>query len=141
MKYLGLLLISITLFSNCHSANGVNPKNKEVKNQLELEGKYLVTTLYGKDVSEHKLTLEFDKTNHKLSGFSGCNIYYCDYTISDSSFSIGIPGASKRYCEKNMELEKRFFQALSETTIKNQKSNLVILKNKDQKETIIAKKT
>ncbi|WP_299247213.1 META domain-containing protein [uncultured Aquimarina sp.] len=140
MKYLGLLLISLTLFCNCNSSNTATSKNNGTKNQVEPDSKYLVTSLYGKDVSEHKLTLEFDKANNKLSGFSGCNIYYCDYTVTDSSLSIGIPGASKRYCEKTAELEKEFFKGLSETIIQDRKNNLMIFKNKDQKETIVATK-
>ncbi len=140
MKYLGLLLISLTLFSNCNSVNTANSKNTEAKNQSEPEGKYLVTSLYGKDVSEHKLTLEFDKANNKLSGFSGCNIYYCDYTLTDSTFSVSSPGASKRYCEETMELEKTFFKALSELKIQNSKSNSLSFKNNSEETIIIAKK-
>ncbi|WP_299434372.1 META domain-containing protein [uncultured Aquimarina sp.] len=141
MKYVSLLLISLTLFSNCNSTKEVNSKNEEIKNQSEPEGKYIVTSLYGKDVSEHKLTLEFDKANHKLSGFSGCNIYYCDYTLSDSSLSIGMPGASKRYCEKTMELEKQFFKALSELKTKNIQKSTLALKNEKEEEILIATKS
>ncbi|AXT52658.1 META domain-containing protein [Aquimarina sp. BL5] len=141
MKYLGLLLISLTLFCNCNSTNTATSKNTETKNQSEPEGKYLVTSLYGKDVSEHKLTLEFDKANKKLSGFSGCNIYYCDYTVTDSSLSIGAPGASKRYCEQTMKLEKEFFKALSELKTKNLKEPTLTFKNENQNEILVAKKS
>ncbi|WP_298309948.1 META domain-containing protein [uncultured Aquimarina sp.] len=141
MKYLGLLLISLTLFCNCNSTNTATSKNTETKNQLEPEGKYLVTSLYGKDVSEHKLTLVITPKNKTISGFSGCNTYSCNYTSEGKTFSAGFPMASKMYCEKTGKIEKEFFKALSELKTKNLKEPTLTFKNEEEKEILVAKKS
>ncbi|WP_299218349.1 META domain-containing protein [uncultured Aquimarina sp.] len=141
MKYLGLLLISLTLFCNCNSTNTATSKNTEAKSQSEPQGTYLVTSLYGKDVSEHKLTIVISSESKTMSGFSGCNTYSCNYTSEGKTFSAGFPMASKRYCEKTAEIEKEFFKALSELKTKNLKETTLAFKNENEKEILVAKKS
>jgi len=134
MKYLSVLIIFITLFSNCNSTYGVNSKNKETKNQATLSGTYMVTTLYGEDVSEYNLTLEFDTNKKTISGFSGCNSYSCSYNVDGKSLITGFPIGTKMYCEKTSELEKKFFKIFSEEKsriLKNYTLNLVNSKNEN----------
>ncbi|WP_298544736.1 META domain-containing protein [uncultured Aquimarina sp.] len=141
MKYLGLLLISLTLFCNCNSTNTATSKNTGTKNQVEPDGTYVVTSLYGKDVSEHNLTIVISPENNTMSGFSGCNTYSCNYTTEGENFSAGYPMASKRYCEKTAGIEKDFFKALSELKTKNLKDPMLTFKNESEKEIIVAKKS
>lgn len=139
MKYLVFTLLLIT-FNNCNSTNNTIANEKTLQTNTELDGSYVVTSLYGEDISKHKLTIKFDKSTQKISGFSGCNMYYCTYTLTNSSFSIGIPGASKRYCEETMEIESTFFKALSEIRTKNQVSGSVIFDGEKKKAILTIKK-
>jgi len=123
MKYISLILLLFTI-SNCNSTKKMNEKDKSAQIFVEPNGTYLVTSLYNKDVSEHKLTLKFDSSTKQISGFSGCNTYSCGYTLENKKIGFGFAMASKMYCEKTADLEKEFFKALSKTKIINsQKSN------------------
>ncbi|MFD2562807.1 META domain-containing protein [Aquimarina rubra] len=140
MKYLGLLLFSITLLSNCNTLNAVNKKNDASQKGQELKGTYIVTTLYGKDVSEHKLTLIFDPSKKTLSGFSGCNSYTCNYSLDGKSLTTSFPIGTKMYCEKTSDLEKQFFKVFSEEKNKNLEGNILLLTNGKQENILSAKK-
>ncbi|MHA7058739.1 META domain-containing protein [Aquimarina sp. M1] len=142
MKYVGLLLFSLTFLSNCNTVNAVNKNGESEKQSEELQGTYIVNTLYGQDVSEHKITMNFNIQNKTISGFSGCNTYSCSYTKEDTSFSLGFPMASKRYCEQIADLEKNFFKALSELkTSKSLKGDFIAFNNTAEKEIIVAKES
>lgn len=141
MKYISILLISLCILSsNCNGIKTSTSKNKVTRTASDIHGTYFVQRLYREDVFEHKITMVFDHANLKLSGFSGCNMYYCDYTISDPSISIGIPGASKRYCEKTIKLEKQFFKGLSEIESITKTNNSITFNNNKGIEILLVKK-
>lgn len=140
MKYISFLLISLSLFSNCNSAKTGKTSDKAAQTTPELSGTYMVQTLYGEDISEHKLTMIFDPTNKSLSGFSGCNEYSCNYIAEEEKFSSGFPMATKRYCEKTGKIEKQFFKAMSEMKSKSITKTTLGFKNEQKQEIVIAKK-
>lgn len=129
MKYYALLLIFFLFLSNCNSVNAVNSNNKEAQNQSKLSGTYIVTTLYGKDVSSYKLTMIFDTTKNSISGFSGCNSYTCDYKANENSLNTGFPIGTKIYCEETSDVEKEFFKVFAEEKYKNLEGNILNLTN------------
>ncbi len=135
MKYVSFLFIFTMLFSNCNSTSKINSE----KNKSILEGTYLITSLYGEDVSEHKLTMVFDSANNLLTGFSGCNSYSCNYSSEGKSFSAKFPMASKKYCSETAKIEKQFFKALTEMKEKEFK-NKILSFQKDQGEEILTAK-
>ncbi|KAA1240780.1 META domain-containing protein, partial [Aquimarina sp. RZ0] len=109
--------------------------------QSEPEGTYLVTTLYGADVSELKVTMTFDNKNKTVSGYSGCNTYSCSYEqLEGGSVTFGIPNASKRMCLENTKVEKTFFKALSNSKKNSAKELGYIFKNSDDEAILDTKK-
>ncbi|MBW1295340.1 META domain-containing protein [Aquimarina litoralis] len=139
MKQVGLLLCCLFLFANCNSTKNTNSENNINKNQSEPKGTYDVITLYGENVSEHKLTIIIDPENKTMSGFSGCNTYTCDYTVKEKVYSAGFPMATKRYCEKSGNVEKQFFKALSELQTCNTDNKSLVFNDANKKEIITAK--
>ncbi len=112
MKYLFFSLVFLYNFMSCTSTN--KPASKETtKNDTVLSGNYLVTTLYGEDVTAHNLTMIFTPHTTSVQGFAGCNQYSANYTMEARTFRIGFPTATKIYCE-NDSTERLFFKALLE---------------------------
>lgn len=139
MKYIILILLLFS-FNNCNTTNKINAEEKSAQKIFEPEGTYLVTHLYGEDVSEHKLTIKFNKANGKISGFSGCNSYSCNYEITQEKISFGIPIGTKIYCQQTANLEKKFLRALSETVKKKTENNKSLVLSNNTKEIILAVK-
>lgn len=140
MKHLCLLFISIVLFNNCNTTKAANSKNDESNTQSEPEGTYLVTTLYGEDVSEMKVTMTFDHTTKTISGYTGCNTYSCSYEMEGKSATFGFPMASKRMCLENSQVEKKFFKALSNSKKNSTKKSGYVFKNTDDESILTTKK-
>ena len=130
MKLLLAILIVVAA-TNCNSAKTLDKKEEVNQTKEEPSGTYVVNLLNGKNISDQELTLKFDNRNNNLSGFSGCNIYRCSYKITEDSFKIGIPGASKRYCENTMDLETKFFEALSTISKYEYKENAIHFMNQN----------
>ncbi|MGY3795507.1 META domain-containing protein [uncultured Aquimarina sp.] len=129
MKYYTLLFTFFLLLTNCNSVNAVNSNNKEAQDTSKLNGTYMVTNLYGKDVSEYKLTMIFDTSKNSISGFSGCNSYTCDYIADKNSLNTGFPIGTKIYCEETSNVEKEFFKVFAEEKYKNLEGNTLNLTN------------
>lgn len=56
-------------------------------------------------------TLEFDM-NGKVNGFGGCNSFTGRFTVDGRTIKIGEIGATRKYCEGEMELENSYFKVL-----------------------------
>ncbi|MDH7447696.1 META domain-containing protein [Aquimarina sp. 2201CG14-23] len=140
MKNLLLVFISIALFSTCNSTKTSNSKNNGNQDNTELNGEYLVTNLYGEDVSEMKITMKFDTENKNVLGYSGCNTYSSPYTIEEGTITFGTPNASKRMCLDDTYIEKKFFKALSELKNISQKQSSLTFGNNNNDQVLIAKK-
>ncbi|SEL69038.1 Heat shock protein HslJ [Aquimarina amphilecti] len=141
MKYAGLFLISLLLFGNCNTMNAVNSNDTETVVQSKPKGTYLVTSLYGVDVSKHKLTLIFNPTKKTISGFAGCNSYSCEYNIEENSLTTGFPIGTKIYCEETSNIEKDFFKIFSEEKNQKLEGNILYLTNQNNQKILIAEKT
>lgn len=139
MKNFSLILLALSL-SFCNSTNKVQSEGKNTsKKEMVLNGSYKIATLFGKDISEHKLTIAFDAINKNASGYAGCNAYSSGYTLENNAISFGFPMASKRYCEKSGAIEKEFFKALSEIKQLKIETDKIHLLTSDQ-EIILATK-
>jgi heat shock protein HslJ len=75
------------------------------------------------------ITLTFDAANNKISGNSGCNSYFGNYTITDSQISFKGMVSTKMACPpEKMKLEQEFLTAISTVEsyiIKNNKLSLL----------------
>lgn len=134
MKSIILSILFSSVFLTCSSTkNQGTDSGTAEKSVSDLNGKYLVKELDGKDVSEHNITIEFNKETKTISGYSGCNTYSCAYKVEQNSISIDFPMATKRYCPETGDLEKNFFSALTSSAEASQKSKELIMKGKEGK--------
>lgn len=56
-------------------------------------------------------TLEFDMQG-KVKGFGGCNSFFGSFTVHGRTINIGEIGATRKFCDGEMELENSYFEAL-----------------------------
>ena len=73
-----------------------------------LDGDFEVTSLNGKDVSEHHLTISLDAPRQKITGFSGCNTYNLGVRQKGFQLRFSRVGTTRKYCEDTASLEKEF---------------------------------
>jgi len=72
--------------------------------------------MYGEDFSKlsSPVTLQFSETDHKVSGFGGCNRFFGSYEQTNSTLKITGLGSTKMYCQETMAVEDKYFKALQE---------------------------
>lgn len=123
MKFLLSLFTLVTLTGSCNSAKGALVEQKEVMAQNRLSGTYNIKQLESKDVTSKNLTITFNDSTNQVSGFSGCNTFFSNYTVIENTLKFGPIATSKKYCvtEQN-NLEQVFLKALNNV-------NAFILKN------------
>ena len=91
----------ITIVSQRNTSNVVNGVPL-------LDGNFEVTTLNGRDISEHHLTIALDAPRKKITGFSGCNTYSLGLRQKGFQLRFSQVATTKKYCEDTASLEKEF---------------------------------
>lgn len=137
-----LITLFITVFLlNCGGTKDATVMEKDTTNLTS--GKYIVSTVNGESISD--LTLEFDTDNKKVSGFSGCNRFFGDYTIEGNTLSFGALGTTRKMCApKDNTKEQNMLKTLAEVNgfkvsgdqlqlEKDNKTLLVAAQNTDNK--------
>lgn len=70
------------------------------------------STIADKDFLNKTPALNFDLSNNRISGNTGCNSLSGDLTVSGDSLSFGDIATTKMACHDAMEFENRFLKAL-----------------------------
>lgn len=85
--------------------------------------------MYGEDFStlSSPVTLQFSETDHKVSGFGGCNRFFGNYEQTDSVLKLTGLGSTKMYCQETMAVEDKYFKALQEVQSHSLKQNTLYL--------------
>ncbi|WP_138432656.1 META domain-containing protein [Winogradskyella algicola] len=114
MKFLLSIFTLAILTGSCNSKKATHTEQKKHMQQSGLSGTYKIKQLESKDVSFQNLTITFNDSTNQVSGFSGCNNFFSNYTIKENTIKFGPVAASKKYCgtEKN-NLESTFLKALN----------------------------
>jgi heat shock protein HslJ len=107
---LSVLIISV-LFSGCSSGDGVDNSKALLENTWVLKsmGGSPVNILPGKDI-----TLEFDKSLRRVSGFGGCNTYFGNYTHNKSGLTFSEIVSTEMACD-DLKTESDYFRFLQKT--------------------------
>lgn len=63
---------------------------------------------------ERDINFLFQKDN-KLTGFSGCNNFFTNYTVFNDTLKFSQVGATRKMCENSMEIENEFLQIFENT--------------------------
>ncbi len=136
MKFLFSLFILVIMTKECNNSkdasatNSVNNIKEDILFQKQhLSGTYYVTFLKEDNIQSLNLTLSFDESSNRVSGFSGCNRYSGAYIIKENSILFSELIATKMYCEKTQEIENSMLEYLSKINAFSLKENTLILKN------------
>ena len=109
-KYFTVLLF-IALISGCSSSK------KDVTSTGPEGITWKLETLNGSTVIpdlKDKITLSLNALTGKIDGFGGCNTFYGDYTIKNSSLTFTGIGSTKMACD-DLGTESSYFSALGST--------------------------
>lgn len=129
IKFLSLLLV-VFAFS-CNSTK-TSTKNSEM---IE-SGKYEITKLNGKDVTDKYLSMNIDLNENRISGYSGCNNFSGSLKADAKTLNASKVISTMRHCEDSQNIESKFLKGLAETnqyffkndvlTIKDKEGNIII---------------
>lgn len=124
-------VLSILFFNSCRAYPNETNTVKSSVDQIsrELKGLYLIDSLDGISTSI-ELTIEFNSNTNQVSGFSGCNTYFGNFTVNKKSLSLGQLASTKKLCQKeNNDIESRMLSLLAEVDAYEFKNNRLYLKN------------
>lgn len=109
-KFIMIALVSIFAFSSCKSGKEKIPKSeqKELTNDT-----FTVTLINMEPIDSKDVYMKIDLKKDRISGKGGCNSFGANFTQEDGTIEMGMPMATKMYCEESADLEHNFFQALS----------------------------
>lgn len=115
MKHLAIL-ISLIILKSCGSSNDIASLNKStdmITNEI-IKGTYVLEQLDTIEVTNDKLTLEFDSKTNRVSGFAGCNRFFGTYTTNGNTISFSELGATRMICQEEVnKKEHLFFQTMT----------------------------
>ncbi|NRD18741.1 META domain-containing protein [Winogradskyella eckloniae] len=138
MKILLSLFMLLTTLNSCDSSKKAMENSKKMEDSLS--GTYYITQLGDTDVSSNKITITFDTTTNKVTGFAGCNRFFGNYLLENNTITFSQIGASKKLCPGSASVsERHFLKALNTVNTFSIKDN--ILTFLDQETTLITATT
>lgn len=98
--------------------NSCDSSKKAIENsnkmQEKLSGTYYITELKDTDASSYKLTINFDENSNKVTGFSGCNNFFGNYTLLNNTLKFSDIATSKKMCQKDIvDVEYKLLKSLN----------------------------
>ena len=105
------LLVFTLIFTSCDETKKVI----DVAGNVQLSGNYTVTSIEGNSLSTTKPTISFAALSGRVSGNSGCNTYFADYTTNVNSLTFGELAVTKKMCanKNTMQVENNFLEAMN----------------------------
>ena len=97
--------------------------------ETDLSGEWVLKNLFDQDASSLKkpITLTFDLTEKKASGFAGCNQYFSKYSLASSEIKFTDTGSTKMFCEETMATEMKFLTAVEQVQSFKLEGNALLL--------------
>ena len=91
----------------------------------------------GKGADGRMVSINFDDNTNKVTGYAGCNNYFSLFTVDGESLSIGAMGMTRRYCEKQADLETKFSKVLANAKFYQIEQGKLLLKDSDKNITAV----
>lgn len=133
MKIIVLFFFTIIL-NACGSTNTTSSLSDNTMNNNKLDGNYTIKSLESQDNLSQALTIIFDSTTNRVSGFSGCNTFTGNYTLNNNILQIGTLASTRKMClENDNTLESKMLQTLGEINGFNIKDTTLTLSQGDKK--------
>mgnify|MGYP001822653624 CR=1 FL=1 len=135
MKFI-TLLISVALYCCGNSKEAANHQSHaEMKSMETLSGSYNITSIVNNEEIPEELSITFDNTTNRVSGYSGCNNFFGNYSVEGSTLKFSKFGMTKKLCKRFMDVEENMLKALEETSSFRFEDNVLNLLN--SKETLL----
>jgi len=136
MKFLISLFAIVMMTESCNSSKGSTSvdESQEKSNTMQdlLSGTYTLSEIENIDKLPMTLSINFDASSNRVSGFSGCNSFFGDYTTDGNTISFGPLATSKKYCQDAQnKIERQFLDVLSKTRTYKIEGNSIYLSNDD----------
>ncbi|APY08339.1 hypothetical protein BWZ20_08530 [Winogradskyella sp. J14-2] len=132
MKFLLSIITLVVLTGSCNSAKETLTEQKKHMAPSSLSGTYNINQLESKDILSKALIITFNDSKNQVSGFSGCNTFFANYTIKENTIKFGPIATSKKYCRPEQNnLENTFLKALNSINTFILKSDGVTFLNED----------
>lgn len=112
-------------------------KAKEMENTLK-SGDYKLISVEGESVDNPKAAFNIDIENNRISGNTGCNTFGGELSASQDNISFGMMQVTKMYCDKGMELERKFLGNLKDIKKFSYQGNVLQLLSADGKTLVTA---
>lgn len=121
------IIILATLIFTMSCSNTTNSKELLSTNDWEV-----ISILNSNEFSKNPW-MHFDLAKNKVNGNSGCNNFFGDLNLTDSTISFGTIGATKMMCP-DMTSEDALFNALPKVaSYKFDNDRLMLFNNKGEK--------
>ncbi len=136
MKFITLFL-SVALYCCGNAKEAANYQSHDEMKSIEtLSGTYTITLLGNNKELPDSIYLTFDDTTNKVSGFSGCNNFFGDYSVEGSTIQFGEFGMTKMLCKRFMDVEENMLNTLTLVNTFTIENDVLILRN-DKTESLI----
>ena len=134
MKFLISLFTIVIMAESCNSQKeSISAKEVQEKNssmQEELSGTYMVESIEAAKGFSEKLYISFDASTKAVTGFSGCNTFFGNYTTDGKTITFGPLATSKKYCQEGQNnIERQFLDALGKVDSYDIKEGFIYLSN------------
>jgi heat shock protein HslJ len=128
-----LILFSLIALKTCSDLN-----ETEENNQGNIEGSFLITKVLESNVTDYKLTIDFNDETKQVSGFSGCNRFFGSYALNENILTIGPLASTKMFCQgETNTIEAKLLDELSNVNSFSINGSTLILKT-DNNELVTA---
>ncbi|SKB38882.1 Heat shock protein HslJ [Salegentibacter salinarum] len=126
-----LFILSLFLIVSC--GNSEEKISEDPADLNSLNGDYELLEMDGEDISSEGFILNFNGSEQRLSGKTGCNNFVTAYKIEDSIVKFNPPLGTKMYCEGQMEYEEIFNEVIPEIrNVKISDKDLIFLSEENQ---------
>ncbi|WP_178991683.1 META domain-containing protein [Winogradskyella schleiferi] len=111
MKILLPFFMLLATANSCDSSKRAIELKETI--QEKLSGTYQINQLKKEDVLSNKITISFDDTSNKVTGFAGCNSFFGSYTLENNKVAFSNLAASKKFCSNDiLKFENQFLESL-----------------------------
>jgi|TARA_R110002012_G_scaffold155276_1_gene316153 heat shock protein HslJ len=126
-----LFIFSAFLMISC--GNSEEKISEDPADLNSLSGDYNLVEMDGEDISAEGFILNFNGTEKRLSGKTGCNNFVATYKIQDSIVKFNPPLGTKMYCEGQMEYEEILNEVIPEIrNVRISDKDLIFLSKENQ---------
>jgi heat shock protein HslJ len=126
MKIIFSLFVLLVITASCNSAKATIENSSKQVNTLS--GTYSISQIGDIKSIPKALSITFDDSTNKVSGFAGCNYFFGTYSLANKVMTFKNIASSKKFCQKEVnQLENQLITALNSINKFSTNENLISL--------------